>query len=149
MSSRSALRRSLVALTFAAAVVPVAGSPATAAAAPVTPPIHLYDLSRHDSVKPRTFAVTQHDGLSALHWAHWGAKTQTGTGTMRINDCTPSCAEGHIRVLPGAHLQVRGTRVDQGRRYYRQYRITHPAFTPQERRMYSQWTDAYVPSDFG
>ncbi|GGU65225.1 hypothetical protein GCM10010211_32930 [Streptomyces albospinus] len=134
-----------MALVLAAAVVPATGSLAAAA----TPTIRLDDLSQHPAVKPQTFAVTNHDGLSGLHWSHWGARTAIGKGTMTINTCKPSCAEGHLRILPGARLQVRGVRKDQGQRYYRQYRITDPAFTPQERHAYSRWTDALVPSDFG
>lgn len=145
MPRRHTLQRSLVALAFAAAVVPVSGALAAAA----TPPIHLYDLAKHDAAEPRTFLVTQHDGLSGLRWFHWGAWTATGRGTMEINTCQPNCATGRMRTLPDAMLQVRGVRVDQGRRYYRQYRIIDRAFTSQERDAYSRWTKAYVPSDFG
>jgi hypothetical protein len=144
MTRPSMLRRSAVALAFATMITPVTGALAVAA----SPTILLDDLSQHAAVKPSTFMATNTVTLSRLHWSHWGASTTTGTGTLKINNCKPNCARGHIRVLHGAQLQVRGVRLDQGHRYYRQYRIIDRAFSAQDRHMYSQWTNAYVPSDF-
>jgi hypothetical protein len=74
--------------------------------------------------------------------------TATGTGTLKIKTCEPNCARGLIRLLHGAQLQVRGVRIDQGNRYYRQYRVIDRAISPPERATYSRWTNTYVPSDF-
>lgn len=144
MTRPTMLRCSVVALAFAAVLTPA--NDALAVAAPRT--ILLDDLSQHPAVKPSTFRVTNTVSLSGLHWYQWGASTATGTGTMKINKCDPSCASGHIRVLQGAQLQVRGVRVDQGNRYYQQYRIIDRAFSAQDRSLFSGWTNAYVPSDF-
>ncbi|MFD8396699.1 hypothetical protein ACFV2N_48095 [Streptomyces sp. NPDC059680] len=126
------------------AIVSASGSLAAAASRT----IHLYDLAGHDSVKPRTFVMSERHGLSGLRWSHWGERTATGKGTMEINTCEPNCAEGRMRTLPGAQLQLSGVRVDQGHRYYRQYRIIDQSFTHAERNLFSRWTNAYVPSDF-
>jgi hypothetical protein len=134
----------VAALAFAAMLTPVTGGSAVAASSTVL----LDDLSQHAAVRPSTFRVTNTVWLSGLHWSRWGAPTATGTGTLQINDCEPSCARGHIRVLQDAELQVRGVRADQGRRYYRQYRIIDRAFSAHDRTLYSGWTNAYVPSDF-
>jgi len=32
-----------------------------------------------------------------VRWQHWHHYTAKGTGTLMINDCTPSCARGHYR----------------------------------------------------
>ncbi|WP_055587787.1 hypothetical protein [Peterkaempfera griseoplana] len=128
-----------------AALVSLAGATSAEAA---RSPILLDDLSQQPAVRPPTFAVTSTAALSGLRWSHWGAPSASGVGTMKINTCEPSCAEGRIRTLPGAELQVQGVRIDQGRRYYRQYRILAPAFSPQDRAQYSRWTSTYVPSDF-
>jgi hypothetical protein len=144
MTRPSILRCCVVALASAAILAPVTGVPAAAAPSPIL----LEDLSQHAAAKPSTFRVTNTVWLSSLHWSQWAAPTATSTGVLHINNCRPSCARGHIRVLQGAQLQVRGVRVDQGHRYYRQYRIVDRAFSAQDRSMYSQWTNAYVPSDF-
>ncbi|MFJ6211863.1 hypothetical protein ACIQGZ_00750 [Streptomyces sp. NPDC092296] len=131
-------------LLLAALLVP-ATAPAARAA---TPTILLDDLLNRPSVKPATFQVTWTAQLSGLHWTHWGTGLASGTGTLRINTCLPNCAQGHIRVLPGAHLQATGVRLDRNQPYYRQYRILAPTFSPADRTAYSHWTNAYTPSDF-
>lgn len=146
MSYSSTLRRSVpvLVLALAAVLMPAAGALGQA----TVPTMLLDDLSQHPSVEPATFEVTNDVALEGLRWSGWGAPTATGTGTLTINTCVPNCAQGRIRVLPGARLLVQGVRTDQGHRYYRQYRITDRAFLPPDRAAYSVWTDAYAPSDF-
>ncbi|MDF3288135.1 hypothetical protein [Streptomyces silvisoli] len=112
------------------------------------PTIRLEDLSQRASVRPSTFQVTYHVALTGLRWRGWGAPVAVSTGTLDINTCQPTCAGGRYRLLRNAELQVRGVRIDQGRRFYRQYRVTGPALTAADRLAYAHWTNAYVPSDF-
>ncbi|MFJ4845625.1 MULTISPECIES: hypothetical protein [unclassified Streptomyces] len=129
-------------LALAVALVPAA------AVARADAPMLLDDLTRRPSVMPSTFEATNTVALEGLSWSHWGSATATGRGTLRINTCEPNCAEGRVRVLPGSDLQVQGVRIDQGRHYYRQYRILNASFSPSDRALYSHWTDAYTPGDF-
>jgi hypothetical protein len=53
-------------------------------------------------VKPKEI-TTSGDGsgyVTNLVWSDWGAPHATATGTMRLNDCTPSCAEGKYTSYP-------------------------------------------------
>jgi hypothetical protein len=34
--------------------------------------------------------------FTRLHWRGWNRRHAHGTGRARVNDCTPSCATGHI-----------------------------------------------------
>ncbi|MDX3072618.1 hypothetical protein [Streptomyces sp. MI02-7b] len=129
-------------LALAGALVPAA------AAAGADPPMLLDDVTQRPSVMPPTFEATNTAALVGLRWSHWGSPEATGRGTLRINTCEPNCAEGHVRVLPGSDLQVRGVRIDQGRHYYRQYRILNASFSPSDRAAYAHWTDTYTPRDF-
>ncbi len=38
--------------------------------------------------------------VDRLTWAAWGQPQATATGTLRINDCTPSCAQGTFSPYP-------------------------------------------------
>ena len=95
------------------------------AAAPVT-------LSCQDrpQARPASMVLACADGsasLTGLHWASWRGTAQ-GTGTFRINDCTPICARGtfhsfpaqvtlaHPAPLPGHH----------GVRYYTRITVALP-----------------------
>ena len=35
-----------------------------------------------------------------MSWSKWGKKLAQGTGSYRVNDCLPSCAEGTITPTP-------------------------------------------------
>ncbi|MFF3559216.1 hypothetical protein ACFYXS_04140 [Streptomyces sp. NPDC002574] len=129
-------------LALTAALVPAA------AAAGADPPMLLDDVTQRPSAMPSTFEATNTVALEGLRWSHWGSAEAAGRGTLRINTCEPNCAEGHVRVLPDSDLQVRGVRIDQGRRFYRQYRILNASFSSSDRAAYAHWTDAYTPGDF-
>lgn len=137
-------RRPLSCFLIALAVALV---PAAAVASP-DPPMLLDDLAQRPSAMPSTFEATNTVALEGLRWSHWGSAAATGRGTLRINTCEPTCAEGRVRVLPDSDLQVQGVRIDQGRHFYRQYRILNASFSPSDRAIYSRWTDAYTPGDF-
>ncbi|HKN92684.1 MAG TPA: hypothetical protein VJU60_00005, partial [Thermoleophilaceae bacterium] len=57
----------------------------------------------HEAVKPHQIIITCADAnfvLTALKWSHWARKSAAGTGSAKINDCKPSCAEGHFHKYP-------------------------------------------------
>src|SRR5690348_12996309 len=41
-----------------------------------------------------------------LTWTSWSSTKATATGTWVYNDCTPDCAGGHSRTLPGAQITL-------------------------------------------
>jgi len=58
--------------------------------------------AQYMEVKPKEI-TTSGDGsgyVTNLVWSDWGAPHATATGTMRLNDCTPSCAEGKYTSYP-------------------------------------------------
>lgn len=89
-----------VALAFAALSGPAhPGHPLTAlsAAAPVT-----LSCQGRPEERPASMLLACADGnasLTGLHWASWRGTAQ-GTGTYRVNDCTPSCATGSFHRFP-------------------------------------------------
>lgn len=69
----------------------------TSAAAPVT----LSCQGRPQS-RPASMLLACADGnasLADLHWTSWRGTAQ-GSGTFRVNDCTPSCAAGSFHRFP-------------------------------------------------
>jgi hypothetical protein len=47
--------------------------------------------------------VTSADGsgyVNGISWTSWGQATATGTGTLNVNNCTPSCAAGTYTGYP-------------------------------------------------
>ena len=40
------------------------------------------------------------DALTALHWASWATGQAFGTGTEKVNTCTPDCADGKFVSYP-------------------------------------------------
>jgi hypothetical protein len=58
--------------------------------------------AQYMEVKPKEI-TTSGDGsgyVTNLVWSGWGAPHATATGTMRLNDCTPTCAEGKYTSYP-------------------------------------------------
>jgi hypothetical protein len=54
-------------------------------------------------VKPGTITLACADdgvGLTHLHWTSWTPELASAYGTAWQNDCTPNCAQGHIRYYP-------------------------------------------------
>lgn len=38
--------------------------------------------------------------LSHMRWSTWNSTTAVGTGTEKLNDCTPNCAQGTLHPVP-------------------------------------------------
>ena len=57
----------------------------------------------HEAVKPRSIIITCADAnfvLTGLKWSHWRRTSAAGAGSAKINDCKPSCAQGHFHKYP-------------------------------------------------
>jgi hypothetical protein len=78
----------------------------------------------HPGYKPRVIYVACADGgiqLRHIHWKHWNSRAATGKARARVNDCTPSCADGHFhRYRATVRLSGRHFCSDSGR-----YEYTH------------------------
>jgi len=54
----------------------------------------------HPQVKPHKVVFTCADGTfyaTGLRWTHWGSRRARASGTAHVNDCKPSCAQGHFK----------------------------------------------------
>lgn len=87
----------VAALIFTAAPRPAHRLTAASAAAPVT-----LSCQGRPQDRPGSMLLACADGsasLTGLHWSSWRGTAQ-GTGTFRINDCTPVCASGTFHSFP-------------------------------------------------
>jgi hypothetical protein len=91
--------RLAIALTFT--IVSLGFCPMSGRAA--TTPIALPDCLGRPVVKPMSVTLTCADGgftVENLKWTGWGESFAAATGTGRINDCEPDCADGHFNNYP-------------------------------------------------
>ncbi len=54
---------------------------------------------KHEKYKPKNFTIFCGDGneyLASATWSSWTKSDAKGKGTVKANDCTPSCASGHF-----------------------------------------------------
>lgn len=64
--------------------------------------------------RPRSFTLSCGDGnqsLDSLRWSNWGADRATASGSMVLNTCEPSCANGTMRRYP---VRVVASRLVEG-----------------------------------
>lgn len=103
-------RRSLALAAAAALPLAVAMAPA-AMAAPTPDPAKTYvvDCGGALKVKPKTIVLACGDGgvfLSKITWSSWDATGATGTGTLRVNVCQPTCAAGNVDTYRKVRLSL-------------------------------------------
>jgi hypothetical protein len=58
----------------------------------------ILDCSHKPRVRPTEYVIEcadANDQLTGLHWTTWGPANAVGTGLESLNDCNPSCADGH------------------------------------------------------
>ena len=61
------------------------------------------DCSGQRQTRPSSFILTcadANDALTALHWVSWANNQAFGTGTEKVNTCTPDCADGKLVSYP-------------------------------------------------
>jgi hypothetical protein len=71
--------------------------------------IKVYGNCQKPSVEPAEIVLACADYnalLEDLHWTSWTAARATAVGTLVYNDCTPNCAEGHFRHVPGTRVTL-------------------------------------------
>lgn len=79
------------------ALVPLVLGFASSASAAAKSSTSLYNCNQL-TVRPSTLVLTCADSnryVEHIHWSSWNASSARGTGTLRWNDCTPSCVSGH------------------------------------------------------
>jgi len=79
----------------------------TQAAAAKTPKYVVLDCTFKPVVAPSTFVIACADGgigVRDLHWTSWTPQLASGYGTFWENDCTPSCAQGHVHYYPSREV---------------------------------------------
>jgi hypothetical protein len=77
-------------------------APAAAVAAAQRSTVIL-DCSGQRQARPSSLILTcadANDALTALHWASWAGSQAFGTGTEKVNTCTPDCADGKFVSYP-------------------------------------------------
>jgi hypothetical protein len=96
-------------------------------AAPVfakPPPVAFSDCLG-PSVRPQDVVLACGDGTESFHAVRWTRWTRLGAravGTAQIDDCTPSCADGHDHTYPAVLLLDR-PRACGGRRLFTRVRL--------------------------
>ena len=87
----------------AAAIVMVAGPASARPAAPASShPVVLVNCNGGGLVKPATYDVgcmPSQELVTGLTWTSWKS-TAYGSGTLKVNNCDPSCASGHFVKFP-------------------------------------------------
>jgi hypothetical protein len=76
---------------------------ARAAAAQRSAVVAVVDCTGQPQTRPSSFILTcadANDALSGLRWVSWAAGQAFGTGTEKVNTCTPDCADGKLVSYP-------------------------------------------------
>jgi hypothetical protein len=119
---------------------------------PATPPV-VVDCAGQHQVRPAQFVLTCADGNSGLQrvlWQSWRASAY-GTGAWWVNDCVPTCYQGHGHRFPALVVLWRPHALPgrAGERYFTRLTVILPGrhcFTAQyERTCYpdTQTTDLW------
>jgi hypothetical protein len=123
------VRRPLTSAALAAALVIAAALPAAHAApsAARAKPIYFFQFvgaRQTPRVRPPriTFAADGNHTVTGLHWHGWGSSNARATGTDHVNNCSPSCAQGHASRVH-VHVTLSHPGRFHGRRMYLCYRV--------------------------
>jgi hypothetical protein len=71
------------------------------------PPVAFSDCLPPPVVRPMEILLACGDGTESFtvsRWTRWNRKSARAVGTAEINDCTPSCVDGHVHHYRGAVL---------------------------------------------
>jgi hypothetical protein len=100
------MRRNRARIFLVAGLLTLAGTTATVAATaiPATAggsPVVLVDCAGHGQVRPAGYDVgcTANELLARLHWASW-RQAAFGSGVLKVDNCTPTCAHGRYIRYP-------------------------------------------------
>jgi len=90
--ARALLGAGLLAAAGAASAIVVTAVPAAAASSPVV----LVNCAGHGKVRPAVYDIgcmPSSEYVAGLTWTSWRS-VAFGSGTLKVNDCTPTCAAG-------------------------------------------------------
>ena len=124
------MRGFAVAAALAAALTVIAVTTADAAQRVVIPGCGGSDKARY---KPTTVYVLCGDGnfrVTHLRWKSWTQTSATGRGTAKVNNCTPSCAEGDIESYKAKLVASRPRTCPNGKREFRRLTYSFPDEKP-------------------
>jgi hypothetical protein len=85
--------------------------------------------------RPASFVLScadANDALTGLHWASWAASQAFGTGTEKVNTCSPDCADGTFAAYPALLTLWRPEPLPghPGVRYFTRITRIYPASRP-------------------
>jgi hypothetical protein len=107
ISSRPSAQPTHGVVTDAATIQRPSQSATTEATSPATAvPLPPAASSCTPGAKPRErpasidIGCDGHIAISGLTWSSWGATTASGSGTLTVNDCQPTCAAGSVKSSP-------------------------------------------------
>jgi len=117
----------------ASAPPPTSPAPATSSAAPAADVTVCYSpvIPCNASImksEPTTLLLSGDGSIfaSGVTWSGWGAATAQGTGTLRVNDCTPNCAAGKLSSY-SATITVTGLKPFGGGQAYSSMTVSAPS----------------------
>ncbi len=96
--TRAALAAGLIAAAGTVTGAVLAAGPAAAASGPVV----LVNCAGHGQVRPAIYDIgcmPSSEYVGGLHWTSWRA-VAFGGGDLKVNDCTPTCAQGKYISYP-------------------------------------------------
>jgi hypothetical protein len=77
-----------------------------------------------------TFNADGNNTVTGLHWHGWGTGVARGNGTDHFDNCSPSCAQGHILPIP-AHVTLYSPGRFRARDMYRCYHVYFTVQAPE------------------
>lgn len=95
---RALLGTALIAAAAAVSAIVATAGPAAAASGHVV----LVNCAGHGKVRPAVYDIgcmPSSEYLAGLTWASWRS-VAFGSGTLKVNDCTPTCAQGSYVSYP-------------------------------------------------
>ena len=103
-SIRGGLLAGLIASVTAAGTVAAAGTGSASAgpAAGATAPVVLVGCQGQGQVRPAVYDIgcmPSSELVTGLAWSSWGSAA-FGSGTLKVNDCTPTCTQGRYIAYP-------------------------------------------------
>lgn len=88
-------------------------------------------------VRPKTLILACGDGgfqAIYLHWTDWGTDRADGAGTITVNLCVPSCANGNFKDFP-ATVTLKTPHQFQGIEIFTEMYVTYTNSTPYGKRV--------------
>ena len=96
--ARALLGAGLIAAAGATSAIVLTAGPAAAASSPVV----LVNCAGHGKVRPAVYDIScmpSSEYVAGLTWTSWRS-VAFGSGTLKVNDCTPTCAQGKYISYP-------------------------------------------------